>query len=126
LEPSKVADLTIALRNGPSSWGKPSSASGASFIRLSTSQPTMKKECRARASAARTAPKNSSPSTRKAARVAVSMRQQLRPGARIDPARSVSRSCGNVANAVSSGAMAIAMLASARLQCLSEPGPGAA
>src|SRR6266496_5040023 len=47
------------------------------------SQPMMKIECRAFASAERTAPKNSSPSTRNPIRAARSMRQQLRPGARV-------------------------------------------
>jgi hypothetical protein len=40
----------------------------------------MKMERRARASAARTAPKYASPSTRNATRAARSMRQQFRPG----------------------------------------------
>jgi hypothetical protein len=82
-------------------------------MRLSTSQPTMKNEWRARASAARTAPKNSSPSTRNDARVAFSTRQQLRPGARMGPARPVSGSFSELAKAASRGAMAIPMLAAA-------------
>src|SRR5262245_42315574 len=78
----------------------------------------MKNECRARESAERTAPKYSSPSIRNAARVAVSILQQLRPGARIGLPRAVSRSEGAGATASAAVGMATAMLAWVLAWCL--------
>jgi hypothetical protein len=76
---------TSAFRNSQRGSGRPSFAPpGTRRIRLSMSHPRMKNERCALARAARTAVKYSSPSTRNATRVARSIRQQLRPGAKID------------------------------------------
>ena len=71
---------TSALRNSPRALGQAVvGAAGDKRTSLLMSQPRMKNECCALASAVRTAPKKSSPSTRKASRVARSRRQHVSP-----------------------------------------------